>query len=251
MHICIYRSVTDYERKIGIYQYAKRYKRKRNRNRQQPNEEEIGEKTEKKIKVDKCDLLEDHSTVDNSMESTENPNIHMNIELSDQPQASRLEFSDNETWASGVGTGEDAKERRRVPYSQWDFTHICIPSLTNESVLDFHEPSHAYLPPNVRWHQTTISLNIEALHKHKRALVYEDVLEFSHGGAGWKANIKASNWGEYKRKYQSKMQESDIGMLPVAHLWNDDITPLVRPQDATSTGKITMQLSTQGKSGNY
>ena len=63
-------------------------------------------------------------------------------------------------------------------------------------------------------------------------------LEFSY--AAWsKAHcrpVTAKNWREWKTEMQHR-EHIAVMESPVAYLWKGDVTPLVQPQDAVSTGQ--------------
>ena len=65
-------------------------------------------------------------------------------------------------------------------------------------------------------------------------------LEFSY--AEWHRShfrpVAAKNWREWKAELR-QLENSFIMESPVAHLWQGEVTPLVQPKDATSTGLDT------------
>ncbi|GFR84348.1 tRNA-splicing endonuclease subunit Sen54-like [Elysia marginata] len=56
-----------------------------------------------------------------------------------------------------------------------------------------------------------------------------------------KPPIKARNWAEYKKKSRAALAGSSA-RTPVDHLWQGDVTPLVKPEDAWSKQTILDRL---------
>lgn len=153
----------------------------------------------------------------------------------DMPVATREQFPSLESWVtSEMSKNRAAGDTTSIPYSEWNFSAVLIPCVENDH-LQVQRPPERYLPPGSTWptaasDELSVTLNTKSFQES-----YEDHLEFSRGGSAWKKSIKARNWGEYKKEKQC----GGVGLTPAAPLWAGDITPLVKPQDSTSTG---MQL---------
>ncbi|XP_055955068.1 tRNA-splicing endonuclease subunit Sen54 [Patella vulgata] len=131
--------------------------------------------------------------------------------------------------------------------TKWDFSQICFPNIANADHVTVNVPLEQYLPEGIKIEESCEFNVLE--HQAKYSVPRFDPtnpvdkdLHFSY--ADWvkaKTTVSASNWKEYKSKLKKAQQclETDS---PADILWQGEVTPLIRPEDATSTGKFTCNL---------
>ena len=129
------------------------------------------------------------------------------------------------------------KPTSSIPYSKWDWTVINFPSVANKKILHIKQPSLDVLPCCVQYARSSFTMDVAKL-MHPRRTEPGDHLEFSLGSAGWKGKIVASNWGEYRHQYCQKLGSFTLENSPANCLWNGEVKPLIKPQDASSSGTL-------------
>ncbi|KAK6170888.1 hypothetical protein SNE40_019177 [Patella caerulea] len=131
--------------------------------------------------------------------------------------------------------------------TKWDFSKIIFPNIANTDYVTVNVPLKQYLPEGIRIEESCEFNVLE--HQSKYSLPRFDPvnpndkdLHFSY--ADWvktKTTVSASNWKEYKIKLKKAQQcvEKDS---PADILWQGEVTPLTRPEDATSAANILSKL---------
>ncbi|CAH1274464.1 TSEN54 [Branchiostoma lanceolatum] len=130
---------------------------------------------------------------------------------------------------------------------KWDFTNISIPNVGQDcDVSEIPIPCAELLPTGVQVNNVlkintgAFSLNTKRGRKGKSNSEHLSKIV---------PNLRAEddprkvsrNWMEFKKLCGAK-REMDMSDSPVAHLWQGEVTPLVRPSDATDMGAILSRL---------
>ncbi|XP_044309513.1 tRNA-splicing endonuclease subunit Sen54 isoform X1 [Varanus komodoensis] len=148
---------------------------------------------------------------------------------------------------SPTGT-QDEKERSSKTSSRWDFTTIVFPNMGADCLqLILPEPDKRLLPENItarefdatRW-QRKINLKHEKLTRKER--------EQLKWASRYKSSInkdkevrRCSTWQEYKALLEGRRLRK--ARACPAHLWGQEVTPLVKPEQGLSTADVLQQIS--------
>ncbi|XP_078611683.1 tRNA-splicing endonuclease subunit Sen54-like [Branchiostoma floridae x Branchiostoma japonicum] len=130
---------------------------------------------------------------------------------------------------------------------KWDFTNINIPNAGQDSdVSEIPIPCTQLLPAGVQVNSVLkISTGAFSLNTKRGRKGKSNSEQLSKIVPNLKAEDDprkvARNWDEYK-KLCGVRRTVDMSDTPVAHLWEGDVTPLVRPSDATDMGAILSKL---------
>ncbi|XP_019641216.1 PREDICTED: tRNA-splicing endonuclease subunit Sen54-like [Branchiostoma belcheri] len=135
-----------------------------------------------------------------------------------------------------------------VPHEyKWDFTNINIPNVGQDcNVSEIPAPSAELLPAGVQVNSilkiNTGAFSLNTKKGSKRKSNSEHLSKIVPNLRAEDDPRKVSrNWVEYKELCGVK-REVDMSDTAVAHLWEGDVTPLVRPSDATDMGTILSKL---------
>ena len=135
-----------------------------------------------------------------------------------------------------VPAEEEEEMTSRLPFSSWDWSTVHFPDCSGSRSLELPRPDSSLLPPGVSLTEPSYTVSRGCLRLNVQPVAYEDHLDYSHGSAGSKAVLAARNWGEYKSRYAELATGAWRELAPTAHLWKDDVTPLVSPEEAFSSG---------------
>lgn len=139
-------------------------------------------------------------------------------------------------------------EFKNLKHSTWDFTTLDFPDIGTGKIISLVSPSTLLLPPGIKICTKDLCFNAEKYRRNsivnqKKQNKFDketniENLDFSYAEMLISQNkIQANNWTEYKEKLMSPDCDNfNKHISPVEHLWKDDVTPLVRPQDAINTG---------------
>ncbi|KAI6075645.1 TRNA-splicing endonuclease subunit Sen54 [Aix galericulata] len=152
------------------------------------------------------------------------------------PSTSRNKAGDPE--ASSTGT--------RAP--RWDFTTIILPNVApDQPCTHLPSPDSGLLPENVPGREVDaaswcrrINLKQEKLSRKEREQLERESRYKSSVNADREVR-RCSSWQEYKALLKQRSQQRVWRRLP--HLWDQAVTPLLRPEEATSTAAILQQIS--------
>ncbi|XP_061169079.1 tRNA-splicing endonuclease subunit Sen54-like [Saccostrea echinata] len=155
-----------------------------------------------------------------------------------------------------VNTGGKDEECKATRYSVWNFEEIKFPDISdidNFANLQLKDIPQRFLPEGIP-PLSRLKVNAEQFVKQKKQsqkflnskgkfgqeLDYFD-LNFSCDVVQPVKKVSASNWREYKEKMLESMKGENF-ISPVEHLWKDEVTPLVRPEDAQNTIAVLEKL---------
>lgn len=120
-------------------------------------------------------------------------------------------------------------------YSNWDYDSIKLPNMAGVSAeVVLESPPEHLLPPGVKLSKSSYIIDIEHYRKSSRFKVTGD-----QGTALQVTTVQpnAKNWAEYKRLLRMESEDEGLASSPAAVLWVGDVTPLIKPWQATSTCK--------------
>lgn len=145
------------------------------------------------------------------------------------PSTSRNKAGDPE--ASSTGT--------RAP--RWDFTTIILPNVApDQPCTHLPSPDSGLLPENVPGREVDaaswcrrINLKQEKLSRKEREQLERESRYKSSVNTDREVR-RCSSWQEYKALLKQRSQQRVWRRPP--HLWDQAVTPLLRPEEATSTG---------------
>ncbi|XP_039356923.1 tRNA-splicing endonuclease subunit Sen54 isoform X4 [Mauremys reevesii] len=131
---------------------------------------------------------------------------------------------------------------------RWDFTRIAFPNMASDCPHTFlPQPDERLLPENIagreadvtRWRKL-VNLKREKLSRKER--------EQRERESRYKSSVNAdrevrrcSNWQEYKELLKQRSQRR-AGRWP-SHLWDQPVTPLVKPDQVASAAAVLQQIS--------
>lgn len=111
----------------------------------------------------------------------------------------------------------------------WDFDAIEFPDISKETASEIvvKRPPSRLLPPGVEMAKPfyTITIRRDSTQKHR-----------STSNAVVACGSSACNWAEYKKMLLSKSEMEHLASSLAGILWSGEVTPLVRPSHAVSTG---------------
>uniref|UniRef100_A0A8B9TAF1 tRNA splicing endonuclease subunit 54 n=1 Tax=Anas platyrhynchos TaxID=8839 RepID=A0A8B9TAF1_ANAPL len=147
---------------------------------------------------------------------------------------------------AGLETPRQAGTGTRAP--RWDFTTIILPNVApDQPCTHLPSPDCGLLPENVPGREVDaaswckrINLKQEKLSRKEREQLERESRYKSSVNADREVR-RCSNWQEYKALLKQRSQQRVWRRPP--HLWDQAVTPLLRPEEATSTAAILQQIS--------
>ncbi|XP_067672347.1 tRNA-splicing endonuclease subunit Sen54-like isoform X2 [Haliotis asinina] len=263
--------ITDYERQIKLDQHVKESKRRRHRN-QDRQEEVFAVETE--VKKPRLDPQQDEGA--QSSGGQELKCVAIDTESLKDPEyekssdAERMKMDSGQTVVMDSDNQPDNhqsfaklsnpwnlpnKSEGKVPvrHTEWDFEILGFPDIGDKETVVLNIPQTKYLPANVTLSEEYEDLCLfdvteyrqqvsQSAQRRRESDNYVFDLNFSYSTwARDRKDIAASNWTEYKLKLRES-QSGGAAPSPVEHLWQGEVTPLVKPEDATSTSDVLSQL---------
>ncbi|XP_051490712.1 tRNA-splicing endonuclease subunit Sen54 isoform X2 [Apus apus] len=140
---------------------------------------------------------------------------------------------------SRAGDHRESSAGTRAP--RWDFTTIILPNVApDQPCTHLPSPDSGLLPENVPGREvnaacwcTRINQKQEKLSQKEREQWEREKRYKSSVNADWEVR-RCSNWQEYKALLKQRSQKRVWKRPP--HLWDQAVTPLLRPDEATSSG---------------
>ncbi|NXH15924.1 SEN54 endonuclease, partial [Bucco capensis] len=178
--------------------------------------------------------------------------------LSEQPKESDTGSREEESNPVPPATGqknslgpsrsqdEDHKESStgtRAP--RWDFTTIILPNMAPDQPCTYlPSPDSGLLPENVPGREVDAASWCARINQKQEKLSQKE-REQQDWESRYKSSVNddqevrcCSNWQEYKALLEQRRKQS---RLP--HLWDQAVTPLLRPDEATSSAALLQQIS--------
>lgn len=121
-------------------------------------------------------------------------------------------------------------------YSTWDYDLLKLPNMAGESSAEMvlESPPEHLLPPGVKLSKPLYIINIKDYRKPSKLKVTTNqgtILQVTT------VRPNAKNWAEYKRLLRIESEAQTLASSPAGILWTGDVTPLIKPWQATSTCK--------------
>ena len=253
-------NISKYERALGLDKLAKKKPKKKHKKEKRNNAELEGESNSvptKKLKVvqqkteadntgSSCDTS---SVLDTSQQTCamETENSHSSL-VDPQQTISSVDYAEKEPIVI-----ERTKEVRSL-YTDWNFSALNFPDVYGCDGKVVIPPVERHLLPSSEMPSAAAAIKLERRNNvwmRRRQQGGEEYgrssqLDFSLAdwAHGRRRKSRARNWAEFKQEeMEKKDDEDDMKRTPVSHLWEDEVTPLIRPQDATSTGNLNVYLS--------
>lgn len=130
-------------------------------------------------------------------------------------------------------------------YPKWDFQEYNFPNIASLTHMTCSHPADSVTVPllgkplpegNLYFDIQEYRETVMNQHKYYRTSRGQtEVLEFSFQSKYQNKKKEAKNWAEYKQLCALENQEK-MSISPLQVLWDGEVTPLVAPEDATSTG---------------
>ncbi|XP_071106541.1 tRNA-splicing endonuclease subunit Sen54-like [Haliotis cracherodii] len=261
--------ITKYERQIKLDQHVKESRRRhRDRSRQaqgvsaddmevkkprlDPAEDETDETS-----GDREDEMDTGSGKDSEFKEPEDDvKMEMDREQMDGRDVDRLQNNQPSfaKLANPWNLPTESEGKLSVRHTEWDFEKLGFPDIGDKETVVLNIPQTKHLPPNVTLDEEYEDLCLfdvteyrqqqasQRPQRRREADNYVFDLNFSYSAwARSRKNIVAANWTEYKLKLRES-QHDGAAPSPVDHLWQGEVTPLVKPQDATSTRDLLSRL---------
>ncbi|NWU90858.1 SEN54 endonuclease, partial [Upupa epops] len=143
----------------------------------------------------------------------------------------------------------DHKERSngtRAP--RWDFSTIILPNVApDQPCIHLPPPDNGLLPENVPGRETDAACWCSRINQKQEKLSRKEREQWERERR-YKSSVNAdqevrhcSNWQEYKALLEQRSRQRVWRRPP--HLWNQSVTPLLRPDEATSSAALLQQIS--------
>nr|XP_032648810.1 tRNA-splicing endonuclease subunit Sen54 isoform X2 [Chelonoidis abingdonii] len=131
---------------------------------------------------------------------------------------------------------------------RWDFTRIAFPNMASDCPHTFlPQPDERLLPENVAGREADAT-HWRKLVNQKREKLSRKEREQRERESRYKSSVNAdrevrccSNWQEYKELLKQRSQRR-AGRWP-SHLWDQPVTPLVKPDQVASAAAVLQQIS--------
>ena len=195
-------------------------------------------------------IKDSHSSEIKPNNHTKIKNVSYDIHPVDSQSSTKTQKTDiKNVWDNVHIKDLELLKDKPVRRCKWNFDDIDFPDIGNKDRVILKIPSKKLLPPNVEVSEEFDDQCIFDVLEYRRISScnygnsadrkqndYLENLHFSYSDWMQSRNkIQASNWTEYKKNVREKMA-LNVQETPVGHLWEGEVTPLVRPEDATSTG---------------
>ncbi|NWX84083.1 SEN54 endonuclease, partial [Nothoprocta pentlandii] len=149
---------------------------------------------------------------------------------------------------SGSGAEEHRKSGPGTRVPRWDFATIMLPNLApDELCTRLPSPDKELLPENVPGREVDAASWCRRINQKHEKLSRKEREQLERESR-YKSSVNAdsevrgcSNWQEYKALLEQRRQHKVWRRPP--HLWDQTVTPLLRPDEATSPAAILQQIS--------
>ncbi|KFU93396.1 tRNA-splicing endonuclease subunit Sen54, partial [Chaetura pelagica] len=142
--------------------------------------------------------------------------------------------------------GDHRESSTRAP--RWDFTTIILPNVApDQPCTHLPSPDNGLLPENVPGREVNAACWCTRINQKQEKLSRKE-REQRERERRYKSSINAdrevrrcSNWQEYKDLLKQRSHKRVWKRPP--HLWDQAVTPLLRPDEATSSAVLLQQIS--------
>ncbi|NXN91919.1 SEN54 endonuclease, partial [Rhinopomastus cyanomelas] len=160
-----------------------------------------------------------------------------------------LDTGQKDSLSPSGSQAQDHKERgngTRAPC--WDFSTIILPNVApDQPCTHLPSPDSGLLPENVLGREVDAAYWCTRINQKQEKLSLKE-REQQERESRYKSSVNAdqevrrcSNWQEYKALLEQRSHQRVWRRLP--HLWNQAVTPLLRPDEATSSAALLQQIS--------
>ncbi|XP_068770122.1 tRNA-splicing endonuclease subunit Sen54 [Struthio camelus] len=147
---------------------------------------------------------------------------------------------------SGAGDLRESSPGTRAP--RWDFSTIVLPNLApDQPCTHLPSPDKGLLPENVLGREVDAACWCRCINQKREKLSRKEREQLERESR-YKSSVNAdrevrrcSNWQEYKALLKQRSQQKVWRRPP--HLWDQAVTPLLRPDEATSSAAVLQQIS--------
>ncbi|XP_061472146.1 tRNA-splicing endonuclease subunit Sen54 isoform X2 [Rhineura floridana] len=254
---------TPYERQLNFdshYQSTERSRRKRKRSSspwlQQDKKSKASEKSqeckESPKKARRHHESSSHPALDDSSEERTKA-LDPNIAAGEPAPSSSVTKECNETPACAQDHSERSSKTFRGSYdsvhpSRWDYTTIIFPNMGADCPHTLlAEPDKRLLPENVMAPEVDVACWCRKLNQKQERLTRKEREQLK-----WERRYKSSvnedkevqrcsTWQEYKALLKERREWQEWNCP--AHLWEQAVTPLVKPNQGLSTANVLQQIS--------
>ncbi|NXD26426.1 SEN54 endonuclease, partial [Spelaeornis formosus] len=180
--------------------------------------------------------------------------------LSLQPKESDAGSVEGESMPVPVDTGQkdslsfssrkagDHKGSTGTHAPRWDFTTITFPNVASDQpCTHLPSPDNRLLPENVPGREVDAASWCTRINQKQEKLSRKERTQRERESR-YKCSVNAdqevrhcSNWQEYKALLEQRRQQR-VGKRP-SHLWDQAVTPLLRPEEVTSPAALLQQIS--------
>ncbi|NXJ04853.1 SEN54 endonuclease, partial [Odontophorus gujanensis] len=147
-----------------------------------------------------------------------------------------------------LGTGDQKVSSAATHVPHWDFTTIILPNVApDQPCIHLPSPDKKLLPENVLGREVDAVSWCRRINQKKEKLSQKE-REQRERESKYKSSINADrevrccfNWQEYKALLRRRSQQRVWRRPP--HLWDQAVTPLLQPEEATSSAVVLQQIS--------
>ncbi|NXO71683.1 SEN54 endonuclease, partial [Phainopepla nitens] len=178
--------------------------------------------------------------------------------LSVQPKESDAGSAEGESTPVPLDTGQkdslsfssrqagDQESSTHAP--RWDFTTITFPNVASDQpCTQLPSPDSRLLPENVLGRELDAASWCTRINQKQEKLSRKERKQWERESR-YKSSVNAdqevrrcSNWQEYKALLEQRRQQR-VWKRP-SHLWDQAVTPLLRPEEVTSPAALLQQIS--------
>ncbi|KAJ7427471.1 tRNA-splicing endonuclease subunit Sen54 [Willisornis vidua] len=147
---------------------------------------------------------------------------------------------------SQAGDPKESSTGTQAP--RWDFTTITFPNVApDQPCTHLPSPDNRLLPENVPGREVDAASWCRRINQRQEKLSRKERRQRERESR-YKSSVNAdqevrrcSNWQEYKALLEQRRQQR-VWKRP-SHLWDQAVTPLLRPDEATSAAALLQQIS--------
>ncbi|KAM4761819.1 tRNA-splicing endonuclease subunit Sen54 isoform 3-T3 [Cyanocitta cristata] len=159
----------------------------------------------------------------------------------DTGQKHSLSFSSRQ-----VGDHKESSTGTHAP--RWDFTTITFPNVApDQPCTHLPSPDNRLLPENVPGREVDAASWCTRINQKQEKLSRKERKQWERESR-YKSSVntdqevrRCSNWQEYKALLEQRRQQR-VWKRP-SHLWDQAVTPLLRPEEVTSPAALLQQIS--------
>ncbi|CAI9718444.1 Hypothetical predicted protein [Octopus vulgaris] len=165
-------------------------------------------------------------------------------------------YSQRNLYAGSVDDLNDCDSTgMNTSHRSWDFSEYNIPNIGGQLLVHFTPPNDDIVTAllgeplqsrehifNVQEYRETVMCRHKYFRTTQHCLFRNEPLKYSFQKPTGKSKSDAKNWSEYKRIMEKETVQKQNTFSSLRFLWEDDVKPLLSPEDNLSTDAVLQKL---------